>query len=68
MSAKYLVPLIVCGLFLLTACGKPGFSGHGNNQGGGGSVSVPFFSSECPAPELNQAGLEALAPRPGQTS
>ncbi len=39
-----LLVLLFCGL-ALGGCGGVSVSGHGDNQGGGGSVGVPFFTS-----------------------
>lgn len=49
---RHLLPLpLLFSLILLSGCGKVGFSGHGDNQGGGGSVGVPFFTGQnAPAP------------------
>ncbi len=50
-----LLLLLFCG-FALGGCGNVNVSGHGDNQGGGGSVGVPFFTS------LNDCSLSSAKP------
>lgn len=58
MRFKCLSFLFVCALMLVGGCGKAVVSGQGNNQGGSGSVGIPFFTSS-PAPD--QAEMDKAA-------
>ena len=64
MPRNYLSFLLVCLLLAVAGCGNMGVSGQGGSgrdKSGGGSVNVPFFTSQS-APETHAPAPVAFQP------